>query len=123
LPSFFPQTTKEAQDVHTKAGQAGVAVQETLGVLEELLRLMNQPAAVDEEGLKQLELNFSKAKTKTNQLKEHMSELEQRATLQKVRVQKLDSSIDEILADIRNLEDIQRSLPPGCYNTKAIELP
>ena len=52
-----------------------------------------------------------------------MSELEQRATLQKVRVQKLDSSIDEILADIRNLEDIQRSLPPGCYNTKAIELP
>uniref|UniRef100_A0A8C2UHU5 Laminin subunit gamma 2 n=1 Tax=Coturnix japonica TaxID=93934 RepID=A0A8C2UHU5_COTJA len=116
-------TTKEAQDVHTKAGQTGVMVQETLGVLEELLRLMNQPGAVDEEGLKQLELNFSKAKTKTNQLKEQMSELEQRAMLQKGRVQKLDSSIDEILADIRNLEDIQRSLPPGCYNTKAIELP
>lgn len=83
----------------------------------------DQPGAVDEEGLKQLELNFSKAKTKTNQLKEQMSELEQRAMLQKGRVQKLDSSIDEILADIRNLEDIQRSLPPGCYNTKAIELP
>lgn len=121
--AMIQETTKEAQDVHTKAGQAGVVVQETLGVLEELLRLMNQPGAVDEEGLKQLELNFSKAKTKTNQLKEQMSELEQRATLQKVRVQKLDSSIDEILADIRNLEDIQRSLPPGCYNTKAIELP
>ncbi|XP_040533465.1 laminin subunit gamma-2 [Gallus gallus] len=121
--AMIQETTKEAQDVHTKAGQAGVVVQETLGVLEELLRLMNQPGTVDEEGLKQLELNFSKAKTKTNQLKEQMSELEQRATLQKVRVQKLDSSIDEILADIRNLEDIQRSLPPGCYNTKAIELP
>uniref|UniRef100_A0A8C2UE08 Laminin subunit gamma 2 n=1 Tax=Coturnix japonica TaxID=93934 RepID=A0A8C2UE08_COTJA len=121
--AMIQETTKEAQDVHTKAGQTGVMVQETLGVLEELLRLMNQPGAVDEEGLKQLELNFSKAKTKTNQLKEQMSELEQRAMLQKGRVQKLDSSIDEILADIRNLEDIQRSLPPGCYNTKAIELP
>lgn len=42
LASFFPQTTKEAQDVHTKAGQAGVMVQETLGVLEELLRLMSR---------------------------------------------------------------------------------
>lgn len=42
LLSFFPQTTKEAQDVHTKAGQAGVVVQETLGVLEELLRLMSR---------------------------------------------------------------------------------
>lgn len=86
-------------------------------------RATDQPGAVDEEGLKQLELNFGKAKTKTNRLKIQMSELEQRATLQKVRVQKLDMSIDEILADIKNLEDIQRSLPPGCYNTKAIELP
>uniref|UniRef100_A0A8B9DJ99 Laminin subunit gamma 2 n=1 Tax=Anser cygnoides TaxID=8845 RepID=A0A8B9DJ99_ANSCY len=86
-------------------------------------RATDQPGAVDEEGLKQLELNFGKAKTKTNRLRKQMSELEQRATLQKVRVQKLDMSIDEILADIKNLEDIQRSLPPGCYNTKAIELP
>uniref|UniRef100_A0A8B9VS96 Laminin subunit gamma 2 n=1 Tax=Anas zonorhyncha TaxID=75864 RepID=A0A8B9VS96_9AVES len=116
-------TAQEAQSVHYEADQAEVAVQETLSALEELLHLMNQPGAVDEEGLKQLELNFGKAKTKTNRLKIQMSELEQRATLQKVRVQKLDMSIDEILADIKNLEDIQRSLPPGCYNTKAIELP
>uniref|UniRef100_A0A8B9C7D5 Laminin subunit gamma 1 n=1 Tax=Anser brachyrhynchus TaxID=132585 RepID=A0A8B9C7D5_9AVES len=114
---------EEAQSVHYEADQAEVAVQETLSALEELLHLMNQPGAVDEEGLKQLELNFGKAKTKTNRLRKQMSELEQRATLQKVRVQKLDMSIDEILADIKNLEDIQRSLPPGCYNTKAIELP
>ncbi|NXC41082.1 LAMC2 protein, partial [Penelope pileata] len=121
--TMIKETAQEAQSVHAKASQVGVAVQETLSDLEELLRLMNQPGAVDEEGLKQLELSFSKAKARTNQLKEQMSELEQRATLQKVRVQKLDSSIDEILADIKNLEDIQRSLPPGCYNTKAIELP
>ena len=83
----------------------------------------DQPGAVDEDGLKQLEMNFSKAKTRSNQLKDEMLELEQTAALQKARVRTLENSIDEILADIKNLEDIQRSLPPGCYNTKAIELP
>ncbi|NXX96248.1 LAMC2 protein, partial [Centropus bengalensis] len=117
------ETAQEAQRVHAKAGRAGLIVQETLSALEELLRLMNQPGAVDEDGLRQLEMNFSKAKSRTNQLKDEMLELEQTAALQKARTRTLESSIDEILADIKNLEDIQRSLPPGCYNTKAIELP
>ncbi|NXJ77186.1 LAMC2 protein, partial [Trogon melanurus] len=117
------ETAEEAQAVHAKAGRAGVVVQETLGALEELLHLMNQPGAVDEDGLRQLEINFSKAKTRSKELKDEMSELEQTAALQKTRVQTLESSIDKILADIKNLEDIQKSLPPGCYNTKAIELP
>ncbi|XP_054142060.1 laminin subunit gamma-2 [Melozone crissalis] len=117
------KTAQEAQRVHDKAGQAGAAVQQVLSALEELLRLMNQPGAVDEDGLRQLEENFSKAQSRSKQLKVEMSELEQTAALQKARVQTLESSIDGILADIKNLEDIQRSLPPGCYNTKAIELP
>lgn len=83
----------------------------------------DQPGAVDEDGLRQLEENFSKAQSRSKQLKVEMSELEQTAALQKARVQTLESSIDAILADIKNLEDIQKSLPPGCYNTKAIELP
>ncbi|NXG63635.1 LAMC2 protein, partial [Hemiprocne comata] len=117
------EVAQEAQRVHAKAGQAGVVVQETLSALEELLHLMNQPGAVDEDGLKQLEKNFSKAKTRSNQLKDEMLELEQTAALQKARVRTLESSIDEILVDIKNLQDIQKSLPLGCYNTKAIELP
>uniref|UniRef100_A0A8C3XY86 Laminin subunit gamma 2 n=1 Tax=Catharus ustulatus TaxID=91951 RepID=A0A8C3XY86_CATUS len=116
-------TAQEAQRVHDKAGRAGAAVQKTLSALEELLRLMNQPGAVDEDALRQLEENFSKAKSRSRQLKAEMSELEQTAALQKARVRVLESSIDDILADIKNLEDIQRSFPPGCYNTKAIELP
>lgn len=83
----------------------------------------DQPGAVDEDGLRQLEENFSKAKNSSKELKEEMLELEQTAALQKARVHMLQSSIDGILADIKNLEDIQASLPPGCYNTKAIELP
>ncbi|NXK29207.1 LAMC2 protein, partial [Arenaria interpres] len=121
--AMIQNVAQEAQRVHAKAGQAGVVVQETLSALEELLRLMNQPGAVDEDGLKQLEMNFSKAKARSKRLKDEMLQLEQTAALQKARVKTLESSIDEILADIKNLEDIQRSLPPGCYNTKAIELP
>ncbi|NXT10478.1 LAMC2 protein, partial [Prunella fulvescens] len=121
--ALIEKTAREAQRVHDKAGQAGAAVQQMLSALEELLRLMNQPGAVDEEGLRQLEVNFSRAKSRSKQLKVEMSELEQAAALQKARVRTLESSIDDILADIRNLEDIQKSLPPGCYNTKAIELP
>ncbi|NWR58462.1 LAMC2 protein, partial [Bucorvus abyssinicus] len=121
--AVIQETAQEAQAVHAKAGRAGVVVQKTLSALEELLHLMNQPGAVDEDGLKQLEMNFSKAKTRRNELKDEISELEQTAALQKARAQMLESSIDEILADIKNLEDIQKSLPPGCYNTKAIELP
>ncbi|NXX75046.1 LAMC2 protein, partial [Urocolius indicus] len=117
------ETAEEAQRVHAKAGQAGVAVQEMLSAMEELLHLMNQPGAVDEDGLKQLEMNFSKTKSSMSQLKEEMLALEQTAALQKGRVQTLESSIDEILVDIKNLKDIQKSLPPGCFNTKAIELP
>ncbi|NWI93781.1 LAMC2 protein, partial [Pitta sordida] len=117
------ETAQEAQRVHDKASQAGVAVKEMLSTLEELLRLLDQPGTVDEDGLRQLERNFSKAKNRSSQLKAEMSALEQTAVLQKARVQTLESSIDDILADIKNLEDIQRSLPPGCYNTKAIELP
>ncbi|NXR10761.1 LAMC2 protein, partial [Semnornis frantzii] len=117
------ETAQEAQTVHAKAGQAGLAMQETLSALEELLRLMNQPGTVDKDGLKQLEMNFSKAKSRTSQLKDEMLALEQTAALQKARVQTLESSIDEILADIKNLEEVQKSLPTGCYNTKAIELP
>ncbi|NXD40462.1 LAMC2 protein, partial [Copsychus sechellarum] len=121
--AVIEKTAQEAQRVHDKAGQAGAAVQKTLTALEELLRLMNQPDAVDEDGLRQLEENFSKAKSRSKQLKAEMLELEQTAALQKARVRTLESSIDDILADIKNLEDIQRSFPPGCYNTKAIELP
>ncbi|XP_063263813.1 laminin subunit gamma-2 [Prinia subflava] len=121
--AVIEKTAQEAQRVHDKAGQAEAAVQQMLSALEELLRLMNQPGAVDEDGLRVLEENFSQAKTRSRQLKAEMSELEQTAALQKARVRTLESSIDDILADIKNLEDIQKSLPPGCYNTKAIELP
>lgn len=84
---------------------------------------IDQPGPVDEQGLSLLELDLSKARTKNSQLKEWMSELEKTASLQRLRVQGLERSINEILEDIRNLEEIRNNLPLGCYNTKPIEKP
>lgn len=84
---------------------------------------IDQPGTVDEEALNTLELNLSKAKTKSSQLKQQLSELEKTSSMQKLRIQMLERSISEILADIENLEEIRKNLPPGCYNTKPIERP
>uniref|UniRef100_A0A452J151 Uncharacterized protein n=1 Tax=Gopherus agassizii TaxID=38772 RepID=A0A452J151_9SAUR len=117
------KTGQEAQGAHASARTAEAAVQETLHALEDFLHLMDQPGPVDEQALRLLELNLTAARTKNSQLKEQMAELEKTASLQRLRVQTLERSVNEILADIRNLEEIRNNLPPGCYNTNSIEKP
>ncbi|XP_038613826.1 laminin subunit gamma-2 [Tachyglossus aculeatus] len=115
---------EEVKRADTRAQSAELTIQETLRALESIWHLMDQPDTVDEESLGLLEQNLSKAKIKVNrELKPLMLDLEGRALWQKNHLQLLITNIDGILADIRNLEDIRDSLPPGCYNTQAIERP
>ncbi|KAF5916694.1 hypothetical protein HPG69_005489 [Diceros bicornis minor] len=51
----------------------------------------------------------------------HLIELEERARRQRGHLLLLETSIDGILADVKNLENIRDNLPPGCYNTQALE--
>lgn len=77
---------------------------------------------MDEEGLVLLEQKLFRAKTQiSNQLQPLMSELEERARRQQGQLHSLELSIDGILADVKNLENIRDNLPPGCYNTQALE--
>ncbi|XP_074858922.1 laminin subunit gamma-2 [Carettochelys insculpta] len=121
--SAAQKTAQEAQGVHASARSAGAAVQETLRALEDVLQLMDRVDVVDEQALRTLELNLVTARTQKSRLKEQMAELETTANLQRLRLQTLERSINEILADIRNLEEIRNNLPPGCYNTPSIENP
>ena len=83
---------------------------------------IDQPGSVDEEGLILLEQKLFRAKTQINsQLRPLMSELEERALRQRGQLRSLEMSIDGILADVKNLEHIRDNLPPGCYNTQALE--
>lgn len=112
----------EAQRVDNRAKNAGVTIQDTLNALDSILHLIGQPGSVDEEGLVLLEQKLSRAKTQINsQLRPLMSELEERARQQKGHLHMLEMNIDGILADVKNLENIRDNLPPGCYNTQALE--
>lgn len=112
----------EAQRVNSRASNAGVTIQDTLDALDSILHLIDQPGSVDEEGLILLEQKLFRAKTQINsQLRPLMSELEERALRQRGQLRLLETSIDGILADVKNLENIRDNLPPGCYNTQALE--
>lgn len=112
----------EAQRVENRAKNAGVTIQDTLNTLDGILHLIDQPGSVDEERLILLEQKLFRAKTQINsQLRPLMSELEERAHRQKGHLRFLETSIDGILADVKNLENIRDNLPPGCYNTQALE--
>lgn len=112
----------EAQQADARAKSAGVTIQDTLDTLDSILHLIDQPGSVDEEGLMLLEEELFQAKTQINsRLRPLMSELEERARRQKNHLHLLETSIDGILADVKNLENIRDNLPPGCYNTQALE--
>ncbi|KAH0503544.1 Laminin subunit gamma-2 [Microtus ochrogaster] len=112
----------EVQQADARAKSAGVTIQDTLNTLDSILHLIDQPGSVDEEGLMLLEQELFQAKTQVNsRLRPLMSELEERARQQRNYLHLLETSIDGILADVKNLENIRDNLPPGCYNTQALE--
>ncbi|XP_015668611.1 laminin subunit gamma-2 [Protobothrops mucrosquamatus] len=115
--------TEASQTARTKAVSTANAVQDILRFLEDVSRTIGQPEDVDEQSVNRLETDLGNARTRNNQLKQMMLQLEETASRQKLRVQMLDSSITEILVNIKNLEVIQDTLPPKCYNVQAIERP
>ncbi|XP_020671039.3 laminin subunit gamma-2 [Pogona vitticeps] len=117
------EVVQMSQRAKANAGRAGSSAQEVLSALEDILRMMDQPEGMDEESVNMLEANLRKARTSNSQLKEQLLQLEQTASQQKLRIQTLKRSITEILADIKNLEEIRQNLPPKCYNVQPIERP
>nr|XP_010589263.1 laminin subunit gamma-2 [Loxodonta africana] len=112
----------EAQRVDSRAKDAGFAIQDMLNTLDGILHLIDQPRGVDEERLILLEQKLSRAKGQINsQLRPLVSELEERAHRQRGHLHFLETSIDGILADVKNLENIRENLPPGCYNNQVLE--
>ncbi|KAH0618289.1 hypothetical protein JD844_017345 [Phrynosoma platyrhinos] len=121
--TMVQETLQMSQRAKADAGNAGRAVQDMLSALEDILRMMDQPEAMDEQGVNLLEMNLSKTRVRHSQLKELMFQMEQTASRQKRKIETLERSITEILADIKNLEDIRDNLPPKCYNVQPIERP
>ncbi|KAG8132815.1 hypothetical protein E2320_010634 [Naja naja] len=115
--------TEASQRAKTNAVSTANAVQDILRFLEEVSRMIGQLEDVDDHSVNKLENELGNARTRNNQLKKMMLQLEETASRQKLRVQTLDSSITEILADIKNLEVIKNTLPQNCFNVQPIERP
>lgn len=80
---------------------------------------------VDLNKLNEIEgtLNKAKDEMKVSDLDRKVSNLENEARKQEAAIMDYNRDIEEILKDIRNLEDIRKTLPSGCFNTPSIEKP
>ncbi|XP_069497508.1 laminin subunit gamma-2 [Ambystoma mexicanum] len=117
-------TMQTAQNAELHSRNANAAVEDTLGILDGILRLMDRPVVVNEEGVRLLNESLSTARMQVHgRLRSRMAEMEEAAGLQRRRILSLEGSIEQILVDIENLEDIKRSLPPNCFNTPTQERP
>uniref|UniRef100_A0A8B9C5L1 Laminin subunit gamma 1 n=1 Tax=Anser brachyrhynchus TaxID=132585 RepID=A0A8B9C5L1_9AVES len=118
--------SQAAQEAEDNARKAKKSVNNLLTVINDLLDQLGQLETVDLNKLNEIEgtLNSAKDQMRSSDLDQKVSLLEREARKQDDAIQAYNRDIEEILKDISNLEDIKKTfLPPGCYNTKAIELP
>lgn len=89
------------------------------------LLTVGQLDTVDLNKLNEIEgtLNKAKEEMKVSDLDRKVSNLENEARKQEAAIMDYNRDIEEILKDIRNLEDIKKTLPSGCFNTPSIEKP
>lgn len=60
---------------------------------------------------------------KDSDLERKLADLEKAEKEQANAIITYQQDIEDILKDIKNLEDIKQTLPPGCYNTQSLETP
>nr|XP_014351267.1 PREDICTED: laminin subunit gamma-1 [Latimeria chalumnae] len=117
--------SQAAQEADDNARKAKNSVSSVLNVINDLLDQLGKLDTVDLNKLKDIEntLNWAKDQMKDNDLDSKLSNLEKMAQQQDDTINNYKKDISDIIKDINNLEDIKKTLPPGCYNTPSIEKP
>ncbi|XP_012368221.2 laminin subunit gamma-1, partial [Octodon degus] len=117
--------SQAAQEAEINARKAKNSVNSLLSMINDLLEQLGQLDTVDLNKINEIEGTLSKAKDemKVSDLDRKVSDLENEAKKQEAAILDYNRDIAEILKDIRNLEDIKKTLPSGCFNTPSIEKP
>ncbi|XP_061099731.1 laminin subunit gamma-2 [Conger conger] len=114
----------DAHEAYGNAKNTKDAVGDTMKAIKDLLGLFGQSASVDENKLKELEESVTNMRnTVTKKLKPQLQDLEEKEARQKGLIAQMDSDIDRILKDIKNVQDIVKIIPKGCVNLLPVERP
>lgn len=104
--------------------QSRAEVDRTLQDVNRLLAQMGQTGVVDQERLQQMDASLSSAeRTVEQRLRPWLREVELQEAAHRRHLSAVNADVDKVLADIKNLEDILKSIPEGCFNTLPIEKP
>uniref|UniRef100_A0A8C0WK76 Laminin subunit gamma-1 n=1 Tax=Castor canadensis TaxID=51338 RepID=A0A8C0WK76_CASCN len=117
--------SQAAQEAEINARKAKNTVNSLLNLINGLLEQLGQLDTVDLNKLNEIEgtLNKAKDEMKVSDIDRKVSDLENEAKKQEAAIMDYNRDIEEIMKDIRNLEDIKKTLPSGCFNTPSIEKP
>lgn len=145
-PHQAADNAKEAEDNARKAKSAVKTVLSTITILLDqlgesptpgrfcsfrtfsLTPRLRPPGNIDKVDLSKLNqidesLKRAKGKMGDSELDRKLTELNEVARSQQVLIDDYDRQIQEIRADILNLNDIKNTLPDGCFNTPILERP
>lgn len=82
------------------------------------------PGTVDEKKVTDLENAIATSRRRVEtELRPRLRELEDKEAEQRAAITRMINDIDTILADIDNLEHINRTIPISCFNRPPIERP
>ncbi|XP_051697393.2 laminin subunit gamma-1 isoform X1 [Oryctolagus cuniculus] len=117
--------SQAAQEAEINARKVKNSATSLLGIVSDLLQQLGQLDTVDLNKLSEIEgsLNKAKEEMQASDVDRKVAELEREARKQEAALLDYERDIEQVLRDIRNLEDIRGSLPAGCFNTPSIEKP
>ncbi|XP_063074979.1 laminin subunit gamma-2 [Engraulis encrasicolus] len=116
------QVAGDAASALNKAETTRQAVGDVLQTVSAMLDNIGTTSPVDQDKVKELQAAVNSATARVNQeLKPRLRELEGMEARQRANLANMSADIDAILADIKNLENIHKAIPEGCFKTTAIE--
>ncbi|KAF7221829.1 laminin subunit gamma-2 [Nothobranchius furzeri] len=122
LNATAQEATAAATGALSKAFQTKEAVQKVLQDVNQLLASLNQSEVLDEKQVKQLEDSLASAEKEVeDHLRPRLHDMVQQEAAQRRLLTRINLDIDSIMADIANLQNINSTIPGGCFNSPPIE--